>query len=273
MSTRDPRPTQRLITELTEAISRGDQPGLQPGDQFPTTSAFATQHGVSPQTASKVIQALKGAGLLSGAAGGKTWVRVPPVMAVRDTKRYLDEKGRAQLTDLNERGAFGVSEYDTGVKVDALHHNGVKVDVIPAPEDVAAILRLAPGERVRQVIYERRHQEKAGLSRSTAYVPYELIKDNPDLLNAEKLARWPGGLMNELWTVRIEAGEIVDHVTVAMPTAEESHDYDIPPGVPLIHIQKVTYDTTGRPVEVAFIPLPGDRVEMVFRTPLPRWSQ
>ncbi|MFF2549212.1 GntR family transcriptional regulator [Kitasatospora sp. NPDC058063] len=273
MSTRDPRPTQGLIAELTEAISRGDQPGLRPGDQFPTTSAFAVQHGVSPQTASKVIQALKAGGLLSGAAGGKTWVRVPPVMSKRDTKRYLDEKGRAKLADAGERGALGVSEYDTGITVDALHHNGVRVDVVMPPEDVASALDLIPGEKVRRVIYERRHQEKAGLSRSTAYVPYELIKDNPDLLNPALLARWPGGLMNELWTIGIEVGEIVDHVTVAMPTAEEARDYDIPPGVPLIHIKKVTYDTTGRPVEVAFIPLPGDRVEMVFRTALPRWSQ
>ncbi|MFJ4799141.1 GntR family transcriptional regulator [Kitasatospora purpeofusca] len=272
MSTRDPRPTQRLVAELTEAISRGDQPGLRPGDQFPTTSAFAAQHGISPQTASKVIQLLKGAGLLSGAAGGKTWVRVPPVTAKRDTQRYLDEKARAALVDAAERGALGVSEYDTGIAIDALHHDGVEVDVVDPPGDVATVLRLAPGDKVRQVIYERRHQELAGLSRSISYVPYELIKGNPDLLNPKLLARWPGGMMNQLRTVDIEAGEIVDHVTAAAPTAEETRDYDIPPGVPLLHVRKVTFDTTGRPVEVADIPLPADRVELVFRTPLPRWS-
>ncbi|MFD5565884.1 GntR family transcriptional regulator [Kitasatospora griseola] len=273
MSTRDPRPTQGLVTELTEAILRGDQEGLRPGDQFPTTAQFAAQYEISPQTASRVIQALKGAGLLSGLAGGRTWVRVQPVPSVRDNKRYLDEKNRSKLEDIAERGAVGVSEYDTGIAIDTLHHNGVKVDVVTAPEDVAAALELGPNDRVRRVIYERRHQELAGLSRSTSYVPYELIKDNPDLLNPEKLARWAGGTMHQLGTVGIEVGEIIDTVTAAMPTAVEARDYDIPPAVPLLHVRKLSVAIDGRPVEVADIPLPGDRVQLIFRTPLPGWAE
>ncbi|GAA2780774.1 GntR family transcriptional regulator [Kitasatospora aburaviensis] len=264
------RKSPRIVAELLDEISSGKR---RPGEQFLTIAQLAEKYDVSPNTASGVIKQLKTLGALSGKTGGKTWVRVPPVPAKRDTQRYLEEKARAALVDAGERGAFGVSEYDTGVTIGSLHHNGVRVDVVEPPEDVAAVLRLGPGERVRRVIYERRHQEHAGLSRSTSYVPYELIKDNPDLLNSELLANWPGGMMHELRTVGIEAGEIVDHVSVTVPTAEESHDYDIPPGVPLIHIRKVTFDITGRPVEVADIPLPGDRVELIFRTPLPRWAE
>ncbi|MEU8927013.1 GntR family transcriptional regulator [Kitasatospora sp. NPDC048545] len=270
MNTRDPRPTQRLIAEVAEAIAQGDQEGLRPGDQFPTIATFAKQHDISSPTASKVVQELKRLGLLSGVAGGKTWVRVPPAPIRRDTRRYHDEKAAVRASEA-ERAARGVSEYDMGIPVRDLYKDQPDYDFIDAPEDVASLLHIPAGSRVRLITYERQHREKAGVSRSYSYVPWELIKANPDLHTPDK-EPWAGGMMHQLSTVDIEVCEIVDHVTAAMPTPDEARDYDIPPGIPLLRIRKISYDADGRPVELADIPMPADRVELIFRTPLERWS-
>ncbi|MFI9051995.1 GntR family transcriptional regulator [Streptomyces sp. NPDC053427] len=67
---------QRLAAELLDAINSGE---LHPGDRIPTTAALAEKCGVNKNTASKAVVPLKRIGVLSGPAGGKTWVRVPPL--------------------------------------------------------------------------------------------------------------------------------------------------------------------------------------------------
>ncbi|MFD0351958.1 UTRA domain-containing protein [Kitasatospora aburaviensis] len=263
------RKSPRIVAELLDEISSGKR---RPGEQFLTIAQLAEKYDVSPNTASGVIKQLKTLGALSGKTGGKTWVRVPPVPAKR-TPSGTWRRRPARLWWTPASVAPSVSASTTPASPSGRCTTTVSAWTWWSRPRMSPPSCASAPERVRRVIYERRHQEHAGLSRSTSYVPYELIKDNPDLLNSELLANWPGGMMHELRTVGIEAGEIVDHVSVTVPTAEESHDYDIPPGVPLIHIRKVTFDITGRPVEVADIPLPGDRVELIFRTPLPRWAE
>jgi hypothetical protein len=44
------------------------------------------------------------------------------------------------------------------------------------------------------------------------------------------------------------------------------------PGQPLLCTRKVSYDSDGRVVEVAYTRTPGDRLELTYTTQLPRWS-
>ncbi|MEU3550679.1 GntR family transcriptional regulator [Streptomyces longwoodensis] len=259
-------PGARLEAELRAAIARGD---LRAGDVVPTTAALAATHGVNPNTVSKVISRLKDAGILTGPAGGRTRVRVQPRQVTRSNDRYHEEKARVLLPTA-ERASYGVAEADTGQLVRELHEDIYHYEVVSGPADVREILGIAEDDRVLKRTYTRRHAAGAGVSMSISYLPYDLVSQNPDLLEARR-EPWPGGTMHQLYTVGVELGRIDDHISASMPTAEEQAQFDIPTGVPILRIRKISYDIDGRAVEVADIPLSAERTELIYRTPLERW--
>lgn len=110
------------------------------------------------------------------------------------------------------------------------------------------------------------------MSTATSYLPYDLVSQNPALLDSSN-EPWPGGTIHQLSTVGVEVDTITDYVTASMATADEQADQDIPPGTPVIRIRKTSYDTTGRVVEVADIPAPADRTTLVYTTQLERWDR
>ncbi|MFK4123536.1 GntR family transcriptional regulator [Streptomyces longwoodensis] len=256
----------RLEAELRAAITRGD---LRPGDSVPTTAELAAMHGVNKNTASKVISALKDSGILTGPAGGRTRVRVQPRQVTRSNDRYHEEKARVLLPEA-DRAGYGAAEADTGQSVRELHEDLYRYEVVSGPSDVRKILGVTDEGRVLQRTYTRRHAAGAGVSMSISYLPYDLVSQNPDLLEARR-EPWPGGTMHQLYTVGIELGRIDDHITASTPTPEEQAQFDIPTGVPMLRIRKISYDITGRAVEVADIPVSAERTELIYRTPLERW--
>ncbi|GGP32374.1 transcriptional regulator [Streptomyces capoamus] len=258
---------QGVVASLLEEIERGD---LAPGDQIPTIALLADKYGVNKNTASKAVVALKELGVLSGLAGGNTWVRVPPQHKKRSNERYHAEKEAVRLPR-SQRSSAGVSEADSGIPLTALYEDKAEYAVIAAPDDVREALGLPAGASVLRRVYTRRHAKGAGADRSISYLPYDLVSGNPDLLDATK-EPWPGGTMHQLHTIGVELGKIVDHVTASMPTPEEVKDFDIPPRVPVIRIRKISYSTDGKPVELMDIPIPADRIELIYTTHLERWN-
>ncbi|MEU8470140.1 UTRA domain-containing protein [Streptomyces sp. NPDC029006] len=257
----------RVADALMAQIENGN---LRPGDQIPTIAALAEAYGVNKNTASKAIVTLKASGILSGLAGGNTWVRVPPPYKSRSNERYHAEK-EAVLLPESERSSTGVSEADSGIPLSNLHEDKVEYAVIEAPEEVREALRLPPGASVLRRVYTRQHARKSGVDRSISYLPYDLVGGNPDLLDSTR-EPWPGGTMHQLHTIGIELGKIVDRVTSSMPTTDEVRDFDIPPNVPVLRIRKISYSIDGQPVEVMDIPTPADRIELVYTTHLEPWT-
>ncbi|MGW5497742.1 GntR family transcriptional regulator [Streptomyces olivaceoviridis] len=257
---------QRVASALLEQIERG---ALKPGDQLPTIAALAEKYGVNKNTVSKAVVTLKASGVLSGLAGGNTWVRVPPPHKKRSNERYHVEKASVLLPE-SQRSIAGVSEVDSGIPLDALHEDKAEYAVIEAPDDVREDLGLPVGASVLRRVYTRRHAKRAGVDRSVSYIPYDLVSGNPDLLDSTK-EPWPGGTMHQLHTIGVELDRIVDRVTASMPTPDEVRDFDIPPSVPVIRIRKISYSTDGDPVELMDIPIPADRIELSYTTHLERW--
>lgn len=255
-----------LAESLADAIRRGE---YAPGDRFPTVVELAKAHAVAPNTASRAVQALKEQGLLSGKPGGTTRVRVQPIHQVRVNSRYQTEKDLVREPE-EVRSNFGVAEADHGVSVSTME-NYVQIDVVPAPADVAAVLGVPPGSLVLRRIGTRRTKQGAGMGKSVSYMPHGLASKNPDLFDPDR-EPWPGGAQHQLHTVGVEVDRIEDRVTAAMPTDTESEEQDIPPGVPVLRVRKISYSTEGEVVEVTDIPLPADRTELRYITPLKRWS-
>lgn len=268
MDTNSNRQWATVADSLRRAIQEGE---WAPGDPLPTTAALRERFKASGHVVSKAIQHLKNEGLVTGVAGGRTRVRVPRPHAVRDSERYIAEK-RNVLEPTDERARYGASEADTGIAIDELYEDRARYEVVSADTETARLLNIEAAESVLQRTYTRRHAAGAGITRATSYIPLDLISGNPDLLDSGK-EPWPGGTQHQLSTVGIEIDCIVDRVTAAMPTPAERDDYDIPQGVPLLHVVKISHDTEGRPVELTRIPMPADTVELVYRTQLPRWDE
>ncbi|MGW2081814.1 GntR family transcriptional regulator, partial [Streptomyces sp. NPDC001939] len=224
---------------------------------------------VAPNTVSRAVQVLKDRGLLSGKAGGKTWVRVPPQRTVRRNTRYQIEKDLA-LKSEDERRRTGVSELDTGLAVTSMHSDRLEIDVVKCSSDIAEALELSPGDRVLRRVGFRHPFRRSGAISGVSYISYDLAILNPDLFDPENNP-WPGGSQHQLYTLGVEVGRIEDHVTASMPTDEEIRLHDIPASVPIIRVRKITFSTLGKPVEVNDIPMPADRTKLIFDTPLKSW--
>lgn len=108
------------------------------------------------------------------------------------------------------------------------------------------------------------------LSWSVSYVPHELVRAHPELLDQGR-EPWPGGTQHQLYVAGIELAQIVDEVSAAMPTTVDAQRWDIDKGVPMLHIRRTSIDTTGRVVEISDADYPADRTELQFTTPLKRW--
>jgi GntR family transcriptional regulator len=256
-----------LTAALRTAITRGD---YRPGDQLPTNAQLVEQYGVNKNTVSRAIADLKSAGLLTGPPGGRTKVRVQPPHITRSNIRYHREKAEVHLSK-EERAGYGTAEADSGLSVHALFEDQYGYEKVTGPDDVREILGVTGKEQLLRRTYLRRHAAQAGASYSTSHLSYALASQNPDLLNASN-EPWPGGTQHQLYTVGVEIDYIDDHIVASMPSREEQLLLDIPTGVPLICIRKISYATTGEAVEVSDIPLPADRAELMYRTRLERWQ-
>ncbi|MEU3188665.1 GntR family transcriptional regulator [Streptomyces sp. NPDC006923] len=256
----------RLAEEIEARVTSGK---LTPGEALPPARELAARYGVNRNTVVKAITALKARGILTGAAGGRTWVRVRPPQITRHNRRYQIEKDSV-LSDDAARASYGVSEADSGIPVQHLYEDICTYEVVRGPEDVRHILRVPDDEMLLRRTYIRRHAERAGAGTSTSYLTYALASQNEALLDPSN-EPWPGGTMHQLYTVGVELGRIDDHVLASMPTPEEQALLDIPASVPLLRVRKISYSTEGRAVEVSEIPLPGDRATLIYTTPLEGW--
>lgn len=263
----EPYNASRLEEAIRESIEGGE---LRPGDQLPTAATLAQQYGVNKNTVSRAITALKAVGLLTGPAGGRTFVRIKPPRITRRNTRYHLEKERALESD-HERAQFGVAESDSGISLREFHEDTYRYEVCAGPDDVREILGVRGDADLLRRTYRRRHAAGAGASVSVSYLPYDLVRQNPDLLDDSR-EPWPGGTMHQLSTIGIELDHIDDHVIADMPTPEEQELLDIPPRVPLIRLRKISWTTDDTAVEVSDIPLPADRARLIYTTPLKRWS-
>jgi GntR family transcriptional regulator len=264
-------PNPGKYAELAEQLAQVIATEHSPGDQFLTNPEIARRYGVSVNTASRAVQALKERGLLSGKVGGKTWVRVAPTRVLRSNETYQREKANVRLSE-DERRMWGVSEASTGIPIDEVAENSVDFAVVAPPEDIAGLMGLTQQQKVLRRTYRRHHRNGEGVSIAVSYMSYDLVSGNTEILDPTN-EPWPGGVQHQLYTVGVEVDRIEDRVTSEMPTEQEVGEQDIPPGVPIIRVRKITYDTNDRVVEVTDVPFPADRTELRFVTRLERWKQ
>ncbi|MFE4692105.1 GntR family transcriptional regulator [Streptomyces sp. NPDC056749] len=166
-------PYARIAGHYRDLISSGE---LAPGDLLPSIRALADQWEVSTATADRAMKLLRDEKLVNGIPGVGTEVMARPVSLASGSERH----DRSSKT----KSSWGVGEKSSG------HTAGM----VPAPEDVAHVLGVDPGDDVirRSRVYRDTH---GIVSHSTSWIPAEFAQVLPELARSERLK---GGLSLDL---------------------------------------------------------------------------
>jgi GntR family transcriptional regulator len=257
----------RIAADLRRKIQTGQ---LAPGARMDSEEELRAQYKVSLLTMRRALAQLAAEGLIEKFQGTGTFVRAPRQRVRRTTDRYQWEKDRV-LEPEAARRQTGATEHDTGLTVSDLTFSA-EYSEIDADADLAEAFGVPEGTRLLRREYRTRSRdEDAPLTISYSHLVYDMVASNPELLSAAN-EPWPGGTQHQLHTVGIELDRIVDEVTARPPSPDEMEALGMGQGVSLIVLRKTSVDTTGRVVEVADVLMAGDRTQLVYTTPLKRWS-
>ncbi|MCX4581238.1 GntR family transcriptional regulator [Streptomyces sp. NBC_01571] len=166
-------PYARIAGHYRDLISSGE---LSPGDLLPSIKALSTEWEVSTATADRAMRVLREEKLVQGIPGVGTEVVGRPISLASGSERH-NRSGKTQ-------SAWGVGEKSSG------HTAGI----LRAPEDVAHVLGISPGDDVirRSRVYRDAH---GIVSHSTSWIPAEFAQVLPELIRSERLK---GGLSLDL---------------------------------------------------------------------------
>jgi GntR family transcriptional regulator len=223
---------------LTDVIGRGD---LVPGDRLPREGDLAAQLGVSRMTLRQALATLETHGTVARRPGrsGGTYVREPRI-------------------DCDLTGVIGFTEQMRRASVRA-GARMVSASTVPAGRSAARALALPPGSPVHEVVRIRTARRQP-LALERACFPVEAF---PDLLDH----RLTGSIYELL---RRNYGQSPHLATeVLEPVAARPDEADllgVPPGSPLMLIERTTFTAAGLAIEYARDLFRPDRVRISLQT-------
>lgn len=194
-------PYARIAGHYRDLISSGE---LSPGDLLPSIKTLASEWGVSTATADRAMRLLREEKLVQGIPGVGTEVMTRPISLSSGAERH-DRSSKTQ-------SSWGVGEKSSG------HTAGL----VAAPEDVAHVLGISPGDDVirRSRVYRDGH---GIVSHSTSWIPAEFAAVVPDLARSERLK---GGLSLDLIT-RVTGRQVVKRIDEETARIATAHDLEL----------------------------------------------
>ncbi|MET8305840.1 GntR family transcriptional regulator [Micromonospora sp. NPDC005173] len=259
---------ERIAADWREKIHSGE---LAPEFKLPNEQTLKADYEVSLPVVRQALDALEAEGLVDRRHGRGTFVRAPRQRVRRSPERYQWEKDRARLPE-SQRRRTGATERDTGLTMQDLEFSA-EYRTVPATVELGRLFSVPVGAKMLERVYRTgSRREHAPLSLNNSYMVYDVVAENPALLDAHN-EPWPGGTQNQLLSIGIELDRIVDEITARPPGPEEAEALNLPPGVSVLILRKISIDTRDCVVEVSNVVLPGDRTEFVYTTKLARWSE
>ncbi|MES2889615.1 MAG: GntR family transcriptional regulator [Pseudomonadota bacterium] len=210
----------RIREELRERILRG---ALQPHDRVPSESELMAHYGVSRVTVRQALGDLQSARMI---------VKVPGKGSFVAALKPFQELGRLQgfAEAMNSRG------HDTFSRL-------IRLETVTAPDRVADRLQLPVGAQVTEV-QRVRFLDGRPVSVDTTWLPLHLggRLQRDDLVTRDIFLI----LETDLATPLGHADLALDAVGADARTASL---LDLPPGSPVLHIERLTHDRNSRPVD------------------------
>ncbi len=240
----------QIADELRRAILSGEYP---PGAALPSETQLIAHFGVARMTVRQALQLLKTDGLIVSEHGRGVFVRErPPVrrLAADRFARAHRDRGKAAFT----------VEAEAAARTPGVDHLTVTVAV--PPSEVRHRLGLRRRERV---VVRRRRDLSDGrpVEVATSYVP-AVIGLGTKIAESDS---GPGGIYARLEELGHTLDRFSEDVEARMPTPEETAELALPPGVPVIHLVRVAYDTADRAVEVCDTVMAADAYVLAYEFP------
>lgn len=241
---------QQIADELRRAIESGE---FAPGSALPSEAQLMEHFGVARMTVRQALQVLKAEGLVVAEHGRGVFVRQrPPVrrLAADRFARANREQGKAAFT----------AETEAESRVGSVDR--VKVSIEPPPAEIRARLQLTRRDRV--VVRDRRYlSDGRPVETAVSYLPASIARGT-------KIAEpdtGPGGIYARLEELGHQLSHFTEEIDARMPTPQEITVLALPPGVPVIHLLRVAYDTDERPVEVCDTVMASDAFVLAYDFP------
>ncbi|MGC4772919.1 GntR family transcriptional regulator [Micromonospora sp. DT44] len=228
----DDRPRhEQIAADIRARIMSGELPS---GSQLPSTAQLIDQYSVANATVQRALTSLKAEGYLHSRVGKGVYVRDrhPLVIAVDAYVPPAHGGYTYQLLDVTE---------------------------VRPPADVARALGIADDEpailRHRLLSYDGEPVEV-----SWSYYPVAIGRDTA-IASRKKLV---GGIPRALADLGHAQRDLVDRLSVRMPTTQEVEILALPPQVPVIRQFRVIRSVHGDPVEVSILIKGGHLHELTY---------
>lgn len=240
---------QQLADILRAAIIAGD---YRPGDTLPTHADLAATHGLARPTVREAIRVLEAEGLVQPIRKRGT-----VVLDQRPIRIHLS-RYTAALTPGGALGPFETACQAAGVEG---RMQPVEVELEEAEPGVAAALGLGDHAPViRRTRIALVVGEPVPVQLHTAWYPRRLAVGAPALLQPGRIA---GGIYRALIDAGFEPATIDEEVAARMPTAGERAELGLR-GEPVFHIDRITRDAQGTPLELLQIVANSRRTTLVY---------
>lgn len=229
-----------LYSKVKEDLEKKIANGIyKPGNFIPTEQELEEYYRVSRTTIRKAVTMLVDDGYLTILRGVGTKV-APSKLKTRGSELM-------SFTELMKKQ--GVVP---GVK-------DIRMRVIRAPEDAAAVLNLHPWDEVVE-IYRLRTADGEPITTNISYIVYDLFKgrDLDALKHFQSLYR----VLEDEYKIFILTAE--DTYSAVNATARQAEALGINKNDPLLSIERIAYDQNARPVEWSRIALRGDRYKHII---------
>lgn len=247
----DPRSDRPLSLQLADLLRAEIQEGRRsPGSQLPTESEFHDAYGVSRTTARAALATLAGEGLVLTRKGFGSYVRsTPPLRRVSSTHRHAAHRDS------------GKPEFDA----EALAQGQVpsrrmlKTGRGPVPADIAVWLGIEAGQ---DAVIRQRLQllDDVPAVISASYYPL-WVAEGTRLESPDALPEGPDNLIEGLGHTFARGMELLRS---RMPTPDEVRLLELDPGVPVVRMLHIDYDSAGKTLQVADDLYAADRHEFAF---------
>lgn len=240
----------QLADRLREGIAKGE---FRPGEELPTYDTFRDEWGYARSVAQAALDLLKREGLIDSGRGRKSKVRkVRPILTHSASYTAADADGK-RMTWKRQCAELGMEgSQRTGL-----------VREVPAPEDVAAYLKIEPGA---PVLHRPRVMLADGepVQLADSYYPAEVARGTP--LAAPKLIR--GGSYAALAEAGYPPVSYEEEVHARPAKAGEQSALGLSGEETVICLVRTIVCREDRPVECCVMILRADRHKLSYKLPM-----
>jgi GntR family transcriptional regulator len=229
----NPIPLYYQLAELIrERIASGE---IQPGDQLASARTISEEAGISRMTVRQALDYLERQGHLEVRRGTGTFVAAPKL-----TYHAVNLLGFTQ--EMIEQGRQPSSRV-------------IEQSVVAPPERVASRLAIGADRPVLKIVRLRLSQDEPVLL-ETVFLPHASC---PGLEHEDLSVISLYGLLEQRYRLRPHRSHQTLEATIA--GEEDSRQFGVPVGTPMILVEGVTYGAGDQPIEVFTALFRGDRFQ------------